>query len=260
MKRPKCKFTYRKKRKNSIYRGVYGNSKGWFSLITNRGIREKYGPFMTEMQAVEKYDSKAVEYFGENARTNANYDVGKTEIKNMRDRVKIYRFKKNCKNSKNSKNNKNQYINKRVKFSIVTRNKVCAKQKWRCNYCNNLLSDIFIVDHIVPLFLGGTNEEYNLQALCPSCDRFKTSYIDHKILSPLSKEKKLNIKDVLEAQMENYHRMMCIDPGQKYSDNINNGTINCHQYIANNITNRDELDDPKSLEMEIRGVKFKIKF
>lgn len=257
MKRPKCKFTYRKRKKNSIYRGVYKNSKGWFSIITNHGVREKYGPFTTEIQAVEKYDNKAIEYFGENAKTNASFDEN-NEMKTVKNRIKIYRFKRNGKKSKN--NRSKLYTNKRVKFSVVTRNKVCAKQKWCCNYCNNILSDIFIVDHIVPLFLGGTNEEYNLQALCPSCDRFKTSYIDHKILSPLSKEKKINIKDVLEAQINNYHKMMCTEPGKKSNDNINNGTINCHQYIANNIINRNDLDDPKSLEMEIKGVKFKIKF
>lgn len=262
MRKPKCRLTYRKKTKNSRYRGVYKNSKGWFSIITNHGEREKYGPFTNEMEAAQNYDKKAVEYFGDNAAINMSENNHGIEIgigcnESNKKNIKICSITKIRSKSKNRLKKKKN--NRRIKFSVVTRNKVCSKQKWLCNYCKNLLSDIFIVDHIVPLFLGGTNDEYNLQALCPSCDRFKTSYIDYKILSPLSKKKTLDIGDVLEAQKDNYHKMMCTEPGKIINDNINNGTIKCHQYIANNVANND-LNDPKLLEMEIKGVKFKIKF
>ena len=62
------------------------------------------------------------------------------------------------------------------------------------------------------MFLGGTNEEYNLQSLCPECDRYKTAVIDYKILLPLSKDRMLKVEDVLQAQRNNLWRLKCVNP------------------------------------------------
>jgi len=43
---------------------------------------------------------------------------------------------------------------------------VAAEQKWACAHCQQLLPATYEVDHIKALYLGGTNERDNLQALC----------------------------------------------------------------------------------------------
>jgi hypothetical protein len=45
---------------------------------------------------------------------------------------------------------------------------VAARQQWRCKICSRLLDASFEIDHIVPLFRGGSNDSSNLQALCRS--------------------------------------------------------------------------------------------
>lgn len=45
---------------------------------------------------------------------------------------------------------------------------VAADQKWTCAICQHLLPSTFEVDHIKALYLGGTNDRDNLQALCAS--------------------------------------------------------------------------------------------
>ncbi len=56
-----------------------------------------------------------------------------------------------------------------------TKKKIAANQRWNCNICQNLLDETYEVDHILPLKDEGTNEENNLQALCPNCHRKKTN-------------------------------------------------------------------------------------
>lgn len=46
------------------------------------------------------------------------------------------------------------------------------KQNGKCVYCEIKLSKIHF-DHIMPIALGGENELYNLQALCPTCNTRK---------------------------------------------------------------------------------------
>jgi 5-methylcytosine-specific restriction protein A len=53
--------------------------------------------------------------------------------------------------------------------------KICAaNQAWRCKMCHELLDSCYEVDHIKPLFKGGSNTLDNLRALCPNCHRKKT--------------------------------------------------------------------------------------
>ena len=37
-----------------------------------------------------------------------------------------------------------------------------------------MLDETYEIDHITPLYKGGTNDIINLQALCPNCHRKKT--------------------------------------------------------------------------------------
>jgi hypothetical protein len=60
------------------------------------------------------------------------------------------------------------------KVSDSLKKYVAANQKWKCNMCNNLLDATYEVDHIRPLYKGGSNDFKNLQALCRNCHGKKT--------------------------------------------------------------------------------------
>ena len=53
--------------------------------------------------------------------------------------------------------------------------KVASGQKWNCKICANMLDECYEIDHIICIKDGGSNEETNLQALCPNCHRKKTN-------------------------------------------------------------------------------------
>jgi hypothetical protein len=61
------------------------------------------------------------------------------------------------------------------KVSETTKKKIAANQSWKCNCCDMILSHVFEIDHIQPLFLGGSNEQENLAALCRECHGKKTA-------------------------------------------------------------------------------------
>jgi 5-methylcytosine-specific restriction protein A len=60
------------------------------------------------------------------------------------------------------------------KVSQTTKKLVAAKQKWTCGLCGQLLDETYEVDHIIPLYKGGTNDPSNLMAIDPICHRKKT--------------------------------------------------------------------------------------
>ena len=57
----------------------------------------------------------------------------------------------------------------------LVKKRVAAKQKWRCASCRSLLDETYEIDHIKPLFKGGTNVESNVQALCKRCHTMKSA-------------------------------------------------------------------------------------
>lgn len=62
----------------------------------------------------------------------------------------------------------------RRRVTATTKKKVAARQRWSCGLCGQLLDETYEVDHIIPLFRGGTNDLDNLMALDPHCHRKKT--------------------------------------------------------------------------------------
>lgn len=59
--------------------------------------------------------------------------------------------------------------------SETTKKLVAAKQHWKCGICGQLLDETYEVDHIDPLYQGGSNDPNNLMALDPICHRKKTN-------------------------------------------------------------------------------------
>lgn len=53
--------------------------------------------------------------------------------------------------------------------SELSKKIVASRQKWRCKKCKELLDFTYEIDHIIPLYKGGSNELGNLRALCRGC-------------------------------------------------------------------------------------------
>jgi 5-methylcytosine-specific restriction endonuclease McrA len=65
-------------------------------------------------------------------------------------------------------------IKQRRRVGTMMKKKVAAEQRWICGLCNRLLDHTYQVDHITPLFRGGSNERCNLMAVCPHCHAKKS--------------------------------------------------------------------------------------
>ena len=75
--------------------------------------------------------------------------------------------------------NKNNKTNNKTYSRNVTESKkkyVASNQSWTCKHCNNMLDATYEIDHITPIYKGGSNNLNNLQALCRNCHGKKTLY------------------------------------------------------------------------------------
>lgn len=76
-------------------------------------------------------------------------------------------------------------IRKRGKphFSDELRLRIVSKVGGKCAYCDTALyirgrKRNLSIDHIIPVVLGGTDDESNLQAVCKECNRLKDQHTD----------------------------------------------------------------------------------
>jgi hypothetical protein len=68
------------------------------------------------------------------------------------------------------------FLSKKRQVSSWQKKKTAAEQAWQCAHCNELLSAYYEVDHRIALMNGGSNESWNLVALCRECHAIKTMY------------------------------------------------------------------------------------
>ncbi len=65
---------------------------------------------------------------------------------------------------------------RRRRVTERVKKQVAAEQQWRCSGCDDVLTSAFQVDHVRPLWQGGSNERDNLTALCANCHALKTQH------------------------------------------------------------------------------------
>jgi 5-methylcytosine-specific restriction endonuclease McrA len=53
--------------------------------------------------------------------------------------------------------------------------KLMSLQKYRCVVCEAGIAEKYHIDHIMPIALGGSNDAWNLQLLCPKCNQQKSA-------------------------------------------------------------------------------------
>ena len=71
--------------------------------------------------------------------------------------------------------NKNSTTTNHIrKVTPLQKKLVASNQSWKCGRCLQLLDASYEIDHIIPLYKGGSNENDNLMALCRNCHGKKT--------------------------------------------------------------------------------------
>lgn len=63
---------------------------------------------------------------------------------------------------------------KRQRFSAQARFRIVHDQDFKCALCHYKIPVDFNIDHVVPLWDGGTNDRSNLQGVCVACHGAKT--------------------------------------------------------------------------------------
>ena len=92
--------------------------------------------------------------------------------------------------------------NKRANLSQSDRFNMIQLQCNKCYLCLDKFSSLAVeIDHIIPLELGGTNDQINLQALCPGCHIFKTSVLDRGVIEKLLRSKKNSNSDISRIEI-----------------------------------------------------------
>lgn len=202
------KFTHKKAHK-SDYWGAYPIADGkWETRLTVDKKEHVFGPFETEREAALTYDKEAARLRTRAGPLNfpSHYLTKSTEPKSKKRKRSNKSFSQEEKYSKTKPTKV-----KRKRFPPQMRMKVACRQGWCCNFCTKHLDEAFIVDHMLPLMLQGTNcIETNIQALCSACNRYKTSIFDYKVLLPLSKVEQLTPQRILKLQEEKYWEMKCV--------------------------------------------------
>ena len=107
---------------------------------------------------------------------------------------------------RNHQTHKVKHINKRNQISNFHRNIIYTKQNDLCNICLNKLGVERILDHIQPLFLGGADKEYNYQAICGSCNKWKTYKFDSFIKKYIQNNKKYKLSTILNIQKREFKK------------------------------------------------------
>jgi len=108
----------------------------------------------------------------------------------------------------------------RLKLSSTKRWWIAYRQKYRCvgEDCKGkktLLPPTLEIDHIVPLHLNGSNEQSNLQALCPNCHRIKTQLEMSKRTDQSAAERiRAQTKELSQKQQEDEEGslLLCLQP------------------------------------------------
>jgi hypothetical protein len=72
-------------------------------------------------------------------------------------------------------------MSRRHKFVYISRDanfrkKILTKSLGHCAYCGCALGENFTIDHVVPIWKNGGNEDSNLVAACTPCNASKRDY------------------------------------------------------------------------------------
>ena len=187
---------YNKKTKGSKYTGVYKcpNKNLYYAKIyeNNHCIKSKF--FRNEAHAAKFYDNIISKNFPNsikiNFKTNTHINIQKpiVKIKNItkpvikRKKINITKSKSIVKTSTKQQRKQTKIIkndSKRPLIKDFIKVLVYSRQNEKCNLCKKNLGVGRVVDHILPRSLGGLDNINNYQAICDTCNKWKTYSFDH---------------------------------------------------------------------------------
>lgn len=126
-----------------------------------------------------KSKEKKIEYVKNNKEKISKYS--KKWAENNKDKISIYqkKWKKNNPDKMKDKYRRHAHARRPSsnggKLSSGLSQRLFKIQKGKCACCGISLKNGFHMDHIVPLALGGKNEDRNIQLLLPACNMKKSA-------------------------------------------------------------------------------------
>lgn len=103
-------------------------------------------------------------------------------------------------------------LSKRYEFWDYLNKVFCMNQKRKCYYCGMKLEvspkQYFLhgvrreweVDHKVPIYLGGTNVDFNLCIACKPCNRLKKTDLLERNIETIGLSKKMKAKKIAQGK------------------------------------------------------------
>jgi 5-methylcytosine-specific restriction endonuclease McrA len=123
----------------------------------------------------EKLSAKKKEYYQSNKEKRDAYN--KSYKQANPEKIAGYDKKYNQANPevKRRADHKRRALKKQVggQLSKGITEKLMKLQRGKCAVCNTSVKNGHHLDHILPIALGGVNEDSNIQILCPTCNRSK---------------------------------------------------------------------------------------
>jgi hypothetical protein len=81
----------------------------------------------------------------------------------------VHKVKKKVRFHDENYENEEVVVKQKRNVSELNKKIVASRQHWKCLECRELLDFTYEVDHIKPLYKGGSNDLSNLRALCRNC-------------------------------------------------------------------------------------------
>ena len=224
---------YNKKTKGSKYTGVYKcpNKNLYYAKVyeNNHCIKSKL--FRNEADAAKFYDNIISKNFPNSIKINFKKKINivkpVVKIKNISKHVvKIKNISKHVVKTKKINVSKSKSIVKtsmkkqlkqRKQTKIVKNDSkrplikdfikvlVYSRQNEKCNLCKKNLGVGRVVDHILPRSLGGLDNINNYQAICDTCNKWKTYSFDHYLREKINNKGNLNFNVVLKILKQQYY-------------------------------------------------------
>ena len=223
-------FTHVKNRKKSNYIGVFQDNNKWFFKLKYNGNNSTVGPFKDERKAALEYDNLKIS-LNPNQKNGKSLNFFHEKLeKKMIDRKESFKKKKKRKREESNdppKKRKRRF--KRHKRRAIRKGElwpVLIRQDFRCNICENMFNCPPIMDHIIPLEIGGNYKLNNLQGICALCNSWKSGMYDKQIKG-MMKYNKMTPEEILLIQKKVYDDKFRSKPEQVINvNNISSSTVN----------------------------------
>lgn len=184
-KTPPVKESYQKIEYKTEYKCIYKNPNGYYAWFNYRGRPFRTGYYDNPTDAMEAHQKfkleKALKSCMNSQTTRENILPGNINSSNIDD-ITI----------------------KRSKIPDYVKNRIYSQQNEKCSICLNNLGEFRVMDHIKPISLGGPDNITNYQAICGTCNHWKTYSFDKVIKEYLGIVPDMTIDMIKKLQAERY--------------------------------------------------------